>query len=68
MITLTYETIEGRNLFNGTKIRGIVTDVSSKNFPIVLWVGETYVSDVSATNRMKRMARAALKEAQNEAA
>jgi hypothetical protein len=64
MITLTYETIEGRNL--GTKVRAVVTDVSSKNFPIVIWVGETYVSDVSATNRMKRLARAALKEAQNE--
>ena len=63
MITLTYETIEGRQ----AKIRGVITD-SSKGFPFVVWVGETYVSDVSAVNRMKRMARKALKEAQSEAA
>ena len=68
MITLTYETIDGPSLFVGTKIRGIVTDTSSKGYPFILWVGETYVSDISATKRMKRMARAALKEAQNEAA
>ena len=61
MITLTYETIEGRQ----PKIRGVITD-SSKGFPFVVWVGETFADDVAATKRMKRLAKAALKEAKDE--
>lgn len=63
MITLTYETIEGRQ----TKIRGVISS-DDKGYSFVLWVGETFADDVSAVNRMKRLARKALKEAQNEAA
>lgn len=62
MITLSYETIEGHQ----AKIRGVITD-SSKGFPFVVWVGETFADDTAATKRMKHLARAALKEAQNEA-
>lgn len=67
MFTLTFETIPHR--FGGSdKVRFIITDSNDDKFPIIVWVGETFVYEVAAVSRLKRMAKKALKEFQNEAA
>ena len=63
MFTLTFETIKTSDRF-GEKVRAVISS-DDKGYPFVIWVGETSLDNLPM---LKRMAKKALKEAQNEAA